>query len=380
KVLRTSPTGDVEEVNMATVTFNQPMVALASVDGMELQAKDAPMRIEPQPEGRFRWIGTETLGYEAKGSRFPFATVYTITIPKGTTATSGKTLTEDTTVTFATPRLKVESSIPSSGTGGLQPDTLFTLRFNQRIDHDTLMKHVHLAQTGGQQLALVRTTYPTGDPRHAQHPPERTLVFKPKEPLPLATTFTLSVDAQAPSAEGPLLAGEAWSIHVSTYGPITPVELMCGYGNSKNCPHGSSPTFRFSNAVAPQPLKDKITIEPPLQGEWDVSAYAHRVAVNGNFEAGRSYTLTIAPGIRDVYGQVSAQPLQDKVTFNDRNPSISWGARGMALLESKGPQLLPMSVVNIDEVKLQGAPFEPKDLAKVLAHSKRHYQWNWEPF
>ena len=377
EVLRASPTGDVAEVSAATVTFNQPMVPLGSLDALE--ALDPPMQIEPRPEGRFRWLGTETLGFEATG-RFPYSTRYTVTVPKGTTSASGASLAEATTVSFTTPRLKVLASVPGSGAQQLKPDAVFELRFNQRIDHDAVLRHVTLTHRG-QPLPLRRTEHPEGDVRRAQHPPERTLVFQATAPLPLASTFTLQVDAEAPSAEGPLLSGEAWSAQVSTYGPMTPSQLSCGwYRDETRCSYGASPMFRFSNAVKPQPLKDKITITPPLEGDWDASASSDRVVVSGEFKAGQRYTLTIAPGVADVHGQVTAQPLTGTLTFQDRPPNVTLGARHMALLEAKGPQLLPMSVVNIDEIQVRGAMFEPKDLAAVMEHTQRRYRWDWKPF
>ena len=115
EVLRYAPEGDVPLAPNLSVTFNQPMVALTGIS--DLAKDDVPVRLSPQPEGQWRWVGTKTLLFEPAAKtgfaagRFPAATRYTVEIPAGTTSATGGKLSQGVTFTFTTPAPVVESSV-----------------------------------------------------------------------------------------------------------------------------------------------------------------------------------------------------------------------------------------------------------------------------
>ncbi|MBI4510792.1 MAG: hypothetical protein HY698_14245, partial [Deltaproteobacteria bacterium] len=61
-VLRRAPEGKVPLAPHLSVTFSQPMVPVTSVD--ELAKLPRPVRITPEPPGKWRWIGSKTLLFE----------------------------------------------------------------------------------------------------------------------------------------------------------------------------------------------------------------------------------------------------------------------------------------------------------------------------
>ena len=77
QVLRYQPIGDVDIAPDLSVTFNQPMVPLATLS--QLDEADVPVKVTPALDGHWRWIGTRTLRFEFKGAvdRLPMATSYT---------------------------------------------------------------------------------------------------------------------------------------------------------------------------------------------------------------------------------------------------------------------------------------------------------------
>ena len=87
EVLRYAPEGDVPVAPNLNVTFNQPMVALTGLS--DLAKAGVPVKLSPQPEGQWRWVGTKTLVFEPAAKtgfaagRFPAATKYTVDIPGG---------------------------------------------------------------------------------------------------------------------------------------------------------------------------------------------------------------------------------------------------------------------------------------------------------
>ena len=80
EVLRRTPEGAVPQAPNLAVTFSQPMVAVTA--HADLAAETRPVRITPEPPGRWRWVGTKTLLFEPEG-RFPMATDYTVRLRPG---------------------------------------------------------------------------------------------------------------------------------------------------------------------------------------------------------------------------------------------------------------------------------------------------------
>src|SRR5215475_1986049 len=62
EVLRVSPEGDVPVAPHLSVTFSQPMVAVTSNE--DLSASQVPVKLSPQPAGKWRGLGTKTLLFE----------------------------------------------------------------------------------------------------------------------------------------------------------------------------------------------------------------------------------------------------------------------------------------------------------------------------
>src|SRR5688572_25654023 len=109
EVVRYSPEGSVPLAPELSITFSQPMVVLTSQDEA---ATSVPVKLNPQPPGRWRWLGTKTLIFQPEG-RFPMSTSYAVSVPAGTRAANGSTLTAEKTWTFTTPTLSVKESYPS---------------------------------------------------------------------------------------------------------------------------------------------------------------------------------------------------------------------------------------------------------------------------
>src|SRR5262245_44331359 len=102
EILRFAPEGEVPIAPHLSITFSQPMVPVTS--NTDLAALDVPVRLSPQPKGRWRWIGTKTLLFEPEG-RFPMATNYTVEIPAGTKSMNNGGLAAAKKWTFSTPPL-----------------------------------------------------------------------------------------------------------------------------------------------------------------------------------------------------------------------------------------------------------------------------------
>jgi hypothetical protein len=89
-VVFAGPKGDTVDPTEVTIVWNRPMRPL------DLAGEEAapPAKIEPSPQGQWRWLGTSALAFMPEKA-LPRATRYKVTVPKGTKALDGSTLAED---------------------------------------------------------------------------------------------------------------------------------------------------------------------------------------------------------------------------------------------------------------------------------------------
>lgn len=55
QVLHYSPEGDLQIAPNLTVTFSHPMCAVSTLS--QVEAQTVPVKLEPQPEGRWKFLG-----------------------------------------------------------------------------------------------------------------------------------------------------------------------------------------------------------------------------------------------------------------------------------------------------------------------------------
>jgi alpha-2-macroglobulin len=130
-VVRIAPEGEVGDARYVTIVFNQPMVPLTAVAEADREA--LPVRLEPAPPGRWRWLDVRTLRFEPEAP-LPGATHFRLGVPAGVRALSGAMLDRPVRRAFATPAPVVTGGYPHGETTDRDP--LFLLVFDQRVDPD----------------------------------------------------------------------------------------------------------------------------------------------------------------------------------------------------------------------------------------------------
>ena len=156
EVLRFQPEGEVGLAPFISVTFDQPMVPLATLE--QLDVADVPVRVTPSIEGRWRWIGTRTLRFElvpGELDRLPASTSYLVEVPAGTRSANGGELAETVSWTFATPTPSITNFVGESGSLPLDP--VFVAVFDQRVDADAVLDVTSLV-AGGETWPIRQAT------------------------------------------------------------------------------------------------------------------------------------------------------------------------------------------------------------------------------
>jgi hypothetical protein len=202
-VTRRAPEGEVRLGAEVTIAFSQPMVPLSSVT--EVNAGPVPVRLTPQPPGRWRWIDVRTLRFEPEG-RLPMATEFTVEVPPGTRSATGGTLAEGVRWTFATPAPRALGSWPNGSMTGLEP--VIVVAFDQRVDPAAVLRSVTLRAGDVVRPVRLATAAEIAADEEASVRVKgleegRWIAFRPVRPLLTAQTVEAALEPGTPSAEGP---------------------------------------------------------------------------------------------------------------------------------------------------------------------------------
>ena len=378
EVLRFAPEGSVPVAPHLSVTFSQPMVAVTSQT--ELSAQSAPVKLTPEVPGQWRWLGTRTLLFEPEG-RFPMATEFAVEIPAGTRALSGSALAAAKRWTFTTPPAQVKSFAPQGEAVSRNP--LFLVTFDQRVDPAAVLKAVRLSAANRQwKLRLA-----TADKIEADEAADRLSKATPKGhwlafravndaglksefPLPPATKFTVTIGPGTPSAEGPRTTATEQKFSFSTYGALRVTSRECGYDNKTLCEPFDDWQIRFTNpldADAPEAGFDEklIRIEPPLEG-FRTEIQGDTISISGQPKPLTTYRVTLAPEIRDEFGQKlgATAPLVFRVGRSA--PIFSGPWQGLHTLDPDGPRAVSYYSINHQSVRVSLYAVTPADWGQFV--------------
>lgn len=323
-VLRFQPEGEVAIAPYLSLTFDQPMVPVGTVG--QLAALDVPVTISPATPGRWQWIGTRTLRFDATSDlvdRLPMATDYTVTVPKGTTSATGGALAADVTFSFSTPPATVESFSPQGESLAL--DQLFVVTFDQRVDPAAVLATVHLTADGHEVAVRLATVDEVAADDNARMVSEnaqegRWLAFGPTSDMPADAALKITIGPDTPSAEGPKHTTEAQTYTGRTYAPLQIVNTSCAYGD--DCPPGSPLYVEFNNVLDTATTDaGKVSISPALAA-MTASVQYTTLVISGATLARTEYEITVPGTFTDVFGQTLGGDKKVKVKIGTAPPSI----------------------------------------------------------
>lgn len=375
-VLRQQPEGDVPIAPYLSITFDQPMVPITTVG--QLEALDVPVTLTPAVEGRWQWIGTRTLRFDATNAdvdRLPMATTFTVEVPKGTKSASGGTLAETVSFTFTTPPATVQSFTPQNDT--LSLTQVFVAVLDQRIDTEAVLGTVHLRADGKEvdvRLATAEEIEADDNARMTSEGAEegRWLAFRPVDPLPADAALAIAIGPDTPSAEGPATTTDAQTFTGRTYAPLRIESASCAYG--EECPPGTQLYVQFNNVLdTAQSDASKVTISPALAG-MQVSLQYNSLVISGNTRARTTYEITVPQSFTDTYGQQLTGDRTVKVRIGSAAPSIQQFDAITTLDPFATTQQLSVLTVNHDKLRVRVFAADPSTFAEYYRYA---YERDW---
>ncbi|MFA5508359.1 MAG: Ig-like domain-containing protein, partial [Vulcanimicrobiota bacterium] len=373
KVLSVTPEGELDRAPRLSISFNHPMIAVSDPSADE-QGDPLGIKLEPRPQGKWRWLGTQTLIFEPKGAEFPRATEYKLTIPAGIADVNGSLLSAPLTQTFTLPRPKVEQFYPTSSGHGLSP--LLYLVFDQPVDPGQTLKLIHLKE-GGQEIALERLTASEADKmvkgvsrRFEEVLDNRVFYFRPKQPLKPGTSYTVLVDKGIKSAEGPLLSLHEQTSSFSTYYPLALSSRYPQEGDEVS-PFNEF-YLHFNNQLDPDKFAQSyLTVSPEIEN-FKVRVAGSSLYLSGIKSGNTTYTVTVSPKLTDVFGQTLGQSLTLQMKTGRAPKALSHGFSQFTVLDPTVKAGLPLYTTNIPELAMEVYQVSPSDWPAYLGYLYNH--------
>ena len=388
-----------------TATFSEPMVALGR---LPLEKGTGLFKIEPTITGKYRWLGTTTLQLTPE-KKLPPATRFTITVPEGTEALSGRKLSNPYSWTFETRRPDIVSSIPSDTAKWVNLDTNVLLFFNQSMDpvkaknavrflqipvtgknDDWVNSILHggkklpradeipfnLSHLSKQELEDVKNPYHTTFASHTKKwGRESILSLAPVKTLKNDQLYIVCLDEGLKASTGHLGFQKAKVIGFQT---VRTFEYI-GVKHISTYPDDAL-ILKFSNPVNYSEIINGIAISPKL----DIPEYYSRqdwgsdiLYLNLRLKPRTQYTLTISSHLKDNFGNQLGRETVVSVATHSYRPDFSMNT-GINVYESYIEDPIAMTLLNIEEVRQKIALLSVDEIVPYLILMENAYDEDFD--
>lgn len=377
EVLRVQPEGDVGLAPFVSVTFNQPMIALGTVE--QSDANDIPVVMTPELPGRWQWIGTRTLRFEHDPEifdRLPMATTYTVEIPAGTASASGNELAETVQFDFETPSPTMRWLTPSGESLDLEP--LFVAAFDQRIVAEDVLTITRLEVEGSEVAVRLATDDEIEADSSAAAVVDRevegtTMVFRAEQPLATDSAISIEIGPNVPSAEGPNTSDETFEGSARTYAPLAIREHSCREADPCQPEWGFS--IRFNNQLDGDSIEaSDIVIEPAIPGAF-IRIDGNWIGVEGTLVGETVYDVTVPAELTDTFGQTLGEDETVQIHVGAATPFLDPRDDLLVTLDPLvDTQTLPLTLRNHDEVRVRAFEVTPDEWGIYELFAQLRYQ------
>ncbi|MBC8121317.1 MAG: Ig-like domain-containing protein, partial [Gemmatimonadaceae bacterium] len=376
EVVRFAPEGDVPLAPYLSITFSQPMVALASQSESTVAA---PIRITPQPPGEWRWVGTQTLVFQPRG-RLPMATDYTVTVPAGMRSAIGQELDSARSWSFRTPAPTVKEFHPPTGSQPLSP-VLF-VAYDQSVDPAAVLARTEVRvdeKPWPVRLATAKEVQADAQVRELSKvaKPGYWLALRPLRPFPIDAGITVFITGGEISREGPRPAVSR-QFGFRTYGPQELVQAGCNNG-APVCPPSSSWQVVLRNPLDTAVFTPaQVRVEPTVPG-LKVSAYNNQLNIEGPFRSKTTYRVTVS-GLRDQFGQTLKRPETLSIRTDAALPHLYATGDSLVTLDPAGPRSFSVYSQGHRGLKVRLLAVQPQDWPEFIRYREAFERGSREDF
>lgn len=350
-----------------TIVFNRPVAPL----GMASDAPDAPnpiASIEPATQGQGRWVNTSVYRW-TPSTTLAAGIEYTVTLDPALKAADGAPLEGGGyRWSFRTEVPQLVEVAPAALAESVPLTETIQLRFNVPMDRASVEANFSLRAQG--------STVPVAG-QFEWSEDGMGLRFKPSQNLALDTAYTVSIGTGSRGLGGGLPITETltdWSFRTVPRPAI--IRTSPRDGEVDVSPYGGF-EITFASPMAYETLIDKFTITPKPRREPDFYYYEWDNSLRVSFptEPDTRYTIDIAPGMEDVYGNRIPRPFSFSYTTGSYSSDYSLrvpGPIGFYNAERE-PTALFVTHLNVSQLDLSLYSVDPQVLVGRLVDDNTSY-------
>ncbi|MGD9099100.1 MAG: Ig-like domain-containing protein, partial [Anaerolineae bacterium] len=327
QVIPAPDTADVAPDASLTVMFNRPVVPLMAVSDPAYGDLPQPLTVVSDDgapvQGTGEWLNTSIYVFKPDAP-LQAGQHYWGQVAAGLSDTTGGVLSEDYAWSFSVAPPTVVWTTPRNGATDIRPTAVISVTFNQSMDRASVERalRLHWGFAGGQEIA--------GHFRWNEESevPDTEIGFVPDELLPLQSTFhaVVSTEALAQGSLTGLPQDYAWSFNTVLYPRVLRTDPMDG---EELVSPGSGLGIYFSAPIDPKTVMPRVTILPePTHVYTYWSSYSNHFNISYNSLPSTRYTVTVAPGISDPYGNTIDEETVVNYTTRDLNPMAHFNVPG----------------------------------------------------
>jgi uncharacterized protein YfaS (alpha-2-macroglobulin family) len=365
------PQGRVDRITQIVVSFNKDMRRLGD---MSQAAGNAPLKLDPQPAGSFRWLDTRTLAFILDKPLIGSSRLF-LEVPAGIQALDGSKLAKARSTMVATQPIEALRVYPKPGSPlGPKPEIRLTL--NQPVDLTSLARNSFLEIDGKRiRLKAVEQALPAWQ-RERQG---RIYILTPQTALPGESKAVLVIGPGVQPNQGNQPLNVSLKYAFKTFGQLKLVRWQMSTAVGGGYDPGSSLMLQFNNPVNPKEALKHLRISPPIKLDPEnygthPSAWLH---IGAYFKPRTRYRVAVTPGLKDDWGTVLKKHLELNFLTGDLQPFFSL-AGGKGVLEATGKPLYPLRLRNVPKLKVGIQPIKP-DQAVLAMVAENVRPWNKKP-
>ena len=310
--------GPVPADSAITVVFDRPVVPLMSSTNRD--ALPNPLRLLPSTEGNGEWVNSAVYTF-TPASSLHSGISYRATVAADLEALDGAVMGSSFSWIFQTAVASVLSIDPPLGTAGLSLDPKIQVRFNQVMEQSAVERGFYF-----RALPAIAGADVSGRFEWAED--GRGFVFTPDTLLQLDSTFEAGFSPDLnPNLNFSNLPGSgSWRYDTVPAPDIQSTEPLDG---ALNVDRGGLSLF-FASTMNIDTLAERIQIEPEPEAppRYYFSDWSNRYTVSFDAQPSTKYTIRIALGMEDIYGNAIADPLIFSYITGPRTPMLGLNVPG----------------------------------------------------
>lgn len=366
-----------------TVLFNQPVEPLRIYEEQENAAQ--PLNFQPEIEGTGKWVNSSTYIFQPE-KPLASGTSYTVKIAAGLEDIAGNKLENDFQWEFATANPKIRflyqislgrhNKVSDDITGVLLDDS-FEIEFMQAMDTESVASALKIVKRDNNEKIPIALSWDETN---------TVLTITPQDRLAVGEKYSLRLSTAAQDTSGGQLE-ENLELDFDT---VTTPKVVNTYPEDKDKQRNYSSilSVSFNTPMDPETFAEHVQIspEPEAEFEWYYSDYWYEFSAYF-LSPSTEYTITILPGVQDMYGNQMEEAYTFSFETAGRNPRASVMMPYYPLIYRENTtQNFFLNYTNLDEMTASLYQLTDSEFLNVVNNglssastiSRDDPEWRWE--